>query len=140
MAHAQIRAAKREISINIIAGLEDKWFGTADQLTAEGLIPPGFKWPTDHGCKWWEAVGFRYIIVRDAANPKGPDIWCLRRSVLALESLDFLPAMSHALERNKASLRNFNSPATRLEERRFGAAQLDASFQSFKALAIGGAQ
>jgi hypothetical protein len=137
MAHAHPRAVQRELSIKIVPGTEVLWFGTADQLKGEGLIPPGFEWPTDHGCKWWEAVGFRMIIVRDEKHSNGPDTWCLSRRVL--DGLD-LPAMPEAIERNKANMRKANSSAARLRADLFAISQRDGSFQSFKALVIGGAQ
>lgn len=126
----------------------DEWAqfeGTASQLTAEGLIPEGFKWPQAASDMRWTANGFDYWLRRTRPEGhKGPmsswlelDNWFVRVDV---EGRDHRWCTRRKLERQAEELRKAFHRQTRAgqaewdaEWRRYWDTRRDEAFQAFKA-------
>lgn len=138
--------AERELHIEISPDSCVRYEGTAAQLVAEGLIPDGFKWPTQPGSAsmQWDANGFKYWLARKRPDGhKGPmrswitmDNWSIRVLVKGRDS-DW--HQRRALERKAKELRAEYRALTAEGEReeyaktkRYWAARDDKAFQAFK--------
>ena len=119
--------------------------GTAAQLIAEGVIPPGLEWPRAAADKRWEAGGFDYWLRRTRPEGhRGPmrswlemDNWFVRVTVTGRDQRSL---KLHSLERRAEELRRDfykQTPQGRRESDAFfnrsWAAASDKAFQKFKA-------
>lgn len=75
-----------DVHIEIWERARSYWYGAAEQLKSEGLIPDGFSWPKGRNSKHWDDQVFHYSLVRSRPlGFKGPmkawavdgDWWCM---------------------------------------------------------------
>lgn len=74
-----------ELTIDIWPDWEVRYYGTSAQLTADGLIPDGLKWPQERERREWKSGGCTYSIQRRRPDSyKGRvrcwdevDSWCI---------------------------------------------------------------
>lgn len=143
-AAAHAPGALPEICIRVSVDAYAEFVGTAEQLCAEGLIPPGFEWPHADRDQQWEANGFEYRVCR--TRPEGHkghrwswhglDSWRLR---VRVAGRDQKWALRRHLARKAAELRaelRLLTPegdrAWREGQQRYWAARTDPAFEAFK--------
>jgi len=122
--------------------METTYYGTSEQLTAEGLIPDGFEWPNARDRTGWVAGKQDFYLMRcRPPRHKGlmrtwleTDWWCLRVNLV-----DRPDAYGIAEARKRAELAALTRElcadaciARREIERRWFGALRDSSFQIFK--------
>lgn len=132
--------AERELSIEVRSRAYIDWRGTRAQLVAEGLIPPGFRWPERTERATWSAAGFHFNLRR--RQPTGDkkaswattaDDWALRREMPGqLINAGCIYEKARAL--GDELLRH--TPAWNAQRERHWHAVSDADFQSFLAAII----
>lgn len=121
------------------------FFGTRDQLDAEGLIQPGTVWPTrlpprsgradtdGRSSTWWTDDRFEYLLCREQ-RPGSKDWWCLARTTHGAVR----EQLRRAIDADARQPQPPGEPTTRrLIAHSFSLSQRDAGFQSFKAGLLG---
>lgn len=137
-------ADPRELHIELWRDMYAQYTGTAAQLQAEGLIPPGLQWPTADQRHKWEAHGMRYQLYRcrpdDHRGPKSSwlalDHWRLRISRPGCSIFDRerkeLERQAAELQRRYYYLTPQGAHAYQQAFARYVAALQDKGFQLFK--------
>lgn len=122
-----------------------RYYGTAEQLVAEGLIPDGFKWPNKARRAAFEMGEFTHFLGRCRPDGiKGPmsiwtegDYWCLQRSLIADEGKGGQAAQLYEKSMELAEIIRRNTPEWMREFNRAWEARKDAKYQAFRQQLLG---
>lgn len=144
MAHA-LSSAPADLLVTIHPRACTRYYGSAAQLIAEGLIPDGFQWPQRDRHVSFEVGPFTHWLTRCRPDGiKGPksvwvdgDHWCLQRSLTADAGTGWQAARIYEKKMELADIVRRNTPEW---ERLFFRAletQKDARYQAFRQQLLG---
>lgn len=137
-------APLNEPVIDIWPDWEVRLYGTGEQLTAEGMIPKGIRWPDGAERHEWEAGGCSYSVRR--SRPEGHkgrvrcwdaiDYWCLSWHVTGRKSEAWathrrLTRMEKELAATRHNLSFEGRCQAAQRSQRYYAARDDKAFQRF---------
>ena len=130
-----------DLTVKIVPRFISRFYGTRAQLEAEGLIPPGFKWPHRRETEYWNVGQFRYWVQRHRpAGLKGPvsvwqdgDYWVLDISPVKGRADHTIYARTQALTEAIYS----RSPAGARQFSAWWKAKQDDSYMAFRAQLLG---
>ena len=141
---ADVRASVApEVSIEILPRGYTIWSGTADQLVAEGILPPAFDWARADGSRW-TAGSFEFHMTRRKPRhlrskewrAAGRDNWQVQRRATGTRG-SIHAARIHAATEALAYELWLASCAAMTQYRQVGEAVDDKAFQAFLVLATG---
>lgn len=134
-----------DLLVSITPRAYTRYYGTSAQLTAEGLIPDGFKWPHKANRVSFEMGQFTHWMGRSRpAGIKGPmsiwttgDYWFLQRSLTADEGSGFIKAQLYEKKMELADLVRRNTAEWEHVFNRAWKTRNDKKYQTFRLQLMG---
>lgn len=137
--------ANADLLVLITPRAYTRYYGTAAQLVAEGLVPDGFQWPSGDRSVSFEIGLFTHDLARCRPDGiKGPksvwtsgDYWRLQRGVTAENGKGFYRAQIYEKSMELQQIIHCNTPEWNQLFCRAWEAQKDTKYQAFRLQVLG---
>lgn len=134
-----------DLRITIYPRACTRYYGTAAQLMAEGLIPGGFKWPNKASRVSFEMGAHTHYLHRCRPDGfKGPmsawaegDYWCLQRSLTADDGCGWYHAQLYEKTMELAAIIHRHTSEWQRTFHRAYETRKDAKYQAFRLQLLG---